>query len=133
MDNNQNKSFQFTYSAKEQEEIKAIRKKYIKTEEDKMSLLRRLDESVTQKATAFSLILGIVGTLILGSGMSMFMSDFGGILGRYSNLAMPLGIVLGIIGSILAACAFPAYNRVLKKEREKITPEILRLTDELLK
>jgi hypothetical protein len=34
---------------------------------------------------------------------------------------------------VLVALAYPLYNRVLKKQREKIAPEILRLSDELLK
>ncbi len=34
---------------------------------------------------------------------------------------------------ILIALAYPVYNRVLKKERARIAPEILRLTEELLK
>ena len=54
MDNNENRGFQYTYSAKEQAEIRNIRDKYTKTEdtEDKMERLRRLDARVTQKAQA---------------------------------------------------------------------------------
>ena len=46
---------------------------------------------------------------------------------------MIVGIGLGVIGIILACLAYPLYNRTLKKEREKIAPDILRLTDELMK
>ena len=54
-------SFNYTYSAKEQEEIKAIRKKYAVQEqtEDKMVLLRRLDAGVYSKATTVALVVGI--------------------------------------------------------------------------
>jgi len=128
-------SFQFTYSAKEQEEIKAIRKKYIPSEqvEDKMAQLRRLDASVTQKATVVSLVLGIVGALILGTGMSLAMTNIGKAVGIAGIMAMLLGILIGIIGIVLVCIAYPAYNRIIKKEREKIAPEIIRLTDELMK
>lgn len=41
--------FQYTYSAKQQEEIEAIRKKYLPPQEDKMEQLRRLDKSATKR------------------------------------------------------------------------------------
>ena len=126
-------SFNFTYSAKEQEEIKAIRKKYAAPDqtEDKMAQLRRLDAGVYSKATTAALVIGIIGTLIMGIGMSLVMTDIGAALGAAP--AMAVGIGLGIIGIILVCLAYPIYNRTLKKEREKIAPEILRLTDELMK
>ena len=131
MDNNE--GFNYTYSAKEQEEIKAIRKKYAASEEaeDKMTQLRRLDASVYSKASAAALVVGIVGALIMGIGMSLVMTDIGAVLGTF--LAMVIGIGIGVIGIVLVCLAYPIYNRTLKKEREKIAPEILRLTDELMK
>ena len=131
MENKEN--FQYTYSAKEQAEIKAIRKKYVTPAEteDKMAQLRRLDAGVTQKATSVSLAFGIVGAIIMGSGMSLIMTDIGAMLG--TALAMFFGIGLGIVGMILVSLAYPIYNRIMKKEREKIASEILRLTDELMK
>lgn len=126
-------SFRYTYSAKEQEEIKAIRKKYAAPEEieDKMAQLRGLDAGVHSKATIASLVVGIMGALIMGIGMSLIMTDIGAALGTV--LAMASGIGFGVIGMILVCLAYPFYNRTLKKERERIAPEILRLTDELMK
>ncbi len=131
MDNNE--GFNYTYSAKEQEEIKAIRKKYAASEEaeDKMTQLRRLDASVYSKASTAALAVGIVGALILGIGMSLVMTDIGAVLGTV--LAMVIGVGIGVIGIVLVCLAYPIYNRTLKKEREKIASEILRLTDELMK
>jgi len=131
MDNTE--TFQYTYSAKEQSEVEAIRKKYAPQTEDKLERLRRLDRSVTQKAQTWALSLGIVGTLILGSGMSLFMSDLGEILSLDRNGAMFIGVCVGIVGMVLVALAYPAYNRVLAKGRQRIAPEILRLTEELMK
>ena len=127
------KGFQYTYSAKEQNEINDIRKKYLPKEEDKMERLRRLDAGVTQKAQTVSLIFGVVGTLILGVGMSLIMSDLRAILGARTDLAMPLGILIGLLGGALACLAYPLYHIIIKRERKKIAPEILRLTDELMK
>ena len=130
MEKNQ-ETFTYTYSAQQQEEIKRIRKKYSAPEENKMDQLRRLDQRATQKAQRWSLVLGIVGALIMGSGMSLVMTDIGEMIGLLNSL-IP-GIVIGVIGMIPVILAYPTYNRVLKKERERIAPEILRLTDELMK
>ena len=122
--------FNFTYSAAQQQEVEDIRKKYLPKEEDKMEQLRKLHAIPTQKAQAASLAVGIIGALIMGTGMSLAMTEIGAAL---SSLAMVIGILVGIVGMVLVALAYPLYNRVLKKQREKIAPEILRLTDELMK
>lgn len=126
-------SFNYTYSAKEQEEIKAIRQKYVAPEEteDKMAQLRRLDAGVYSKATAASLVIGIIGTLFMGMGMSLVMTDIGAVFDTI--VTMIIGIGLGLIGIIFICLAYPIYNRTLKKERGKIAPQIMRLTDELIK
>ena len=135
MNNQDNQTFEYTYCAKEREEIKAIRQKYAPREqpEDKLATIRRLDAQVTEKATVVSLVLGILGALIMGSGMSLAMTDIGELLGLNATLAMLVGIAVGVAGMVLAGMAYPVYNRIVKTQREKIAPEILRLTDELLK
>lgn len=125
------KGFQYTYSAKEQNEINDIRKKYLPKEEDKMEQLRRLDASVNRKGTVVSLVIGIIGALIMGAGMSLVMTDLGAKLGMAS--VMVPGIVIGIVGMIGVCLAYPVYQAVTKHERERIAPEIIRLSDELLK
>jgi uncharacterized membrane protein YccF (DUF307 family) len=122
--------FSFTYSAQQQKEVEAIRKQYLPQETDKMEQLCKLHAIPTQKARAASLTVGIIGALIMGTGMSLAMTEIGAALG---SLAMILGIAVGLVGMVLVALAYPLYNRVLKKQREKIAPEILRLSDELLK
>ena len=126
----ENNAFEYTYSAQRQKEVEAIRKKYLPKEEDRMEDLRRLHGIPTQKAKVRSLFWGILGALILGTGMSLTMTELGSALGEF---AVVLGILVGLVGLVLVALAYPVYNRTLKKEREKIAPEILRLTDELLK
>ena len=123
--------FSFTYSAQQQKEVEAIRKKYLPQEADKMEQLRRLHAIPTQKAQAASLAVGVIGALIMGIGMSLVMTEIGAVLGTI--LSMIIGIGVGIVGIIFVCLAYPIYNRTLKKEREKIAPEILRLTDELMK
>ena len=125
-----NNSFEYTYSAQRQQEVEEIRKAYLPKEEDKMEQLRKFHRIPTQKAQSASIAVGVIGALILGTGMSLCMTELGAALG---NLAMIMGIIIGLAGMILVALAYPIYNRTLKKERVRIAPEILRMTDELLK
>lgn len=122
--------FSYTYSAENQEEIKSIRKKYLPPEENKLERLRRLDESAAGKARTWGIAAGVIGALIMGTGMSIAMTELGHLFG---SSAMIAGIVIGIPGMALVSAAYPIYMRVLKKERERIAPEIIRLADELLK
>ena len=133
--NNENNGFQYTYSAKEQAELKRIRDKYTApTEaEDKMDRLRRLDASVTNTAQAVALVFGVIGTLILGFGMSLVMTEIAESLGISGDAAMVIGIIVGIVGGILASLAYPIYNAIVKAKCKKLAPEIIRLTDELMK
>lgn len=131
--NQEKETFVYTYSAKQQEEINKIRNKYVEQKEDKMEQLRRLDASVTSKATMKSIIAGVIGALILGMGMSLIMTNLNEFLNLSKELSMILGLVLGIIGIGLVGIAYPVYTTTLKNERKRIAPEIIRLTDELTK
>ena len=124
-----NQSFEYTYSAERRQEIEAIRKKYLPKEEDKMEKLRHLHSIPTQKAQAASIAVGVIGTLVLGTGMSLCMTELGAALGQ---LAMVTGILVGIAGMALVALACPFFYHILKKERARIAPEILQLTEELM-
>ena len=129
-----NDTFNYTYSAKQQDEIKAIRSKYAPPAEaeDKLTRLRRLDAGVTQKATAFALAFGIAGVLVMGSGMSLIMTDLYLAHGLGSTAALVLGCAIGITGMGLVCAAYPLYNRIVTLQRKKLAPEIIRLTDELM-
>jgi len=133
--NRQQDGFSYTYSAREQAELKKIREKYTApTEtEDKMARLRRLDASVTRTALTVALTFGLVGVLVLGFGMSLIMTDLAEIFGLYGNTVFVLGILIGVVGCILASVAYPVYHAIVKARRKKLAPEILRLTDELMK
>lgn len=127
MDNNG--SFEYTYSAQRQQEVEAIRRAYLPKAEDNLDKLRKLHGIPTRKAQAASLSVGILGALVLGTGMSLCMTELGAGLGPF---AMAAGIVTGIVGMGLIALAYPVYRRTLRKEREKIAPEILQLADRLM-
>ena len=130
---NEKEEFSYTYSAKEQDEVRKIREKYQPQEDDKMQQLRKLDAGVTQKATMTSILIGVIGALVMGSGMSLAMTDLGEAIGLYGLAGMIIGVIVGMIGIAIVCVAYPIYCKILKKEREKAAPEILRLTEELMK
>jgi hypothetical protein len=120
---NKNERFSYTYSAQQQAEVQKIREKYLPQEEDKMEQLRRLDGSAAKPGKIAALILGIVSALVTGVGMccTMVWAD---------KLFIP-GIIIGFIGLCGMGAATPLYRYMTKKRRDKIAPEIMRLTEEL--
>jgi hypothetical protein len=134
-DNKNENGFSYSYSAREQEEIKRIRKKYAENEsgtnESNLERLRRLDASVTKKGTVASIIVGVISSILMGSGMSLIMTDIGEFLPEM--LALWIGIAVGVVGIVGVALAYPIYKAITQKERERIAPEVLRITEELLK
>ena len=97
-----------------------------------MAQLRKMDAKVSEKATIYAIIVGVIGALILGTGMSICMTDIGAAIGL-GSVSMAAGVVIGLVGMGLVGLAYPVYYRVLKKERAKIAPEILRLSEELMR
>lgn len=90
MENRDKETFSYTYSAKEQTEIQNIRKKYETTteQEDKMAQLRRLDASVSSKATTVALVVGIVGALIIWNTATRSQIQPDGECGAFSVLRL---------------------------------------------
>ena len=119
-------TFHYTYSASQQQEIKRIREKYAPPtqQEDRMERLRKLDQSVTKPGTIISLIVGIISTLIFGMGMCCILV--------WTDTLFISGVIIGVIGMIGVISAYPIYSHITKRQREKLAPEIIRLSDELM-
>lgn len=115
--------FNYTYSAPQNQEIQAIRRKYLPREESKLEELRRLDQDVQNAGITESLIVGILGCMVFGLGLCMAMKIIGS--------SMALGVVTGLIGVALMLPAYPIYRSVSGKVKAKLTPRILQLADEL--
>ena len=116
--------FEYTYSAPAQDEVKRIRAKYMPKELTKLDQLRALDAAVTKRGNAISIVHGILYSLILGLGMSCCMV--------WAGAWFVPGILIGCIGLAGVTATNPIYNRIVKQDREKIAPEILRLSEELI-
>ncbi len=115
--------FEYTYSAEQQAEIEKIKSKYLPKEDDKLTQLRKLDASVTNKATMVGILVGLVGCFMFGGGLSMVL-----VVGV--DMLLP-SLLLGIPGILAMVMAYPVYKKMIEKERERIAPQILALAEEL--
>ena len=114
--------FEYTYSALRQSEVQKIREKYLHKEVTKLDRLRALDAGVTRRGTAVSLVHGILYALVLGMSRCMV----------WAGRSFLPGIVIGCVGPAGVTATYPLYNHIVKQDREKLAPEILRLTEELV-
>ena len=115
--------FEYTYSAEQQAEIEKIRSKYLPKEDDKLTQLRKLDASVTKKGTIFGISLGVTGVLLFGIAMSLAL-----VIGE--TMIIP-SIILAVPGIAAMIGAYPVFKKITEKERMRIAPQILALTEEL--
>lgn len=120
------KEFSYSYSAAEKNAAEKIRKKYEPRNAELSTLdkIKELDKSVAKAGTAASIIIGIIGAMLFGTGMSCIMV--------WGDKLFEIGIAVGIAGMIVSAAAYPVYLAVSNKRRKEVADEILRLTDEIL-
>lgn len=113
-----------SYTPNEQDQKRAenIRRQYISREENKMEKLQALDDKVKAPGKTVGTILGVIGALIMGAGMSQIMV--------WSN--MTAGLVLSIPGLFIAAAAFPVYHMITDIRKNEYAEEIMRLSDEVI-
>ena len=121
----ENNTFSYNYSAVRNKEVESIRRKYMPHEESKLERLKKLDLRVQMAGTIESLCLGIVGALVFGIGMCFFLDVFAG--------AAWLSALFMIIGTVIMIPAYPIYRRIARKTKTELTPEILRLSEEIMK
>lgn len=117
-------SFSYTYSARQQRELEEIRRKYLPEEPDRMAQIRRMDAGVTRRGTIAAVTLGSVSCLVMGLGMCCSMV--------WASRWFVPGIVIGLIGIVGMAGAYPLFVHTTQKERKRIAPQILKLTEELI-
>ena len=125
---NQDTTFIYRYSAKENKEVQEIRQKYLPREESKFEELKRLDYTVQTSGMIESLCSGIGGALVFGLGMCLAMQVIGG-----GAFLIAVGVLLGIVGMGGMLAAYPVYRKVFDKTKQKLAPRILELTAELSK
>lgn len=119
------KVFTYRYSAAQNREVERIRRKYLPKEENKMETLRKLDLRVQSAGMTPALCVGVIGCLIFGIGMCFGLDVFVG--------ANWLAYLFGGIGVAVMIPAYPIYRHIAKKAKDELAPEILRLSEEIIK
>lgn len=112
--------------------VQKIRTQYMEKDssEKNLDLLRELDAEVKHPANVFGYVFGSISAIIMGSGMSLVMTDIGQQLG-ISN-TMPLGIVIGVVGMLMAIATYPIYKNILASRKEKYADRILELSERII-
>ena len=107
-----------------------IRAQYLEKAPSELDALRELDAKVKRPANVFAYAFGSISAIIMGTGMSLVMTDIGDILG-IANALVP-GIVIGVIGLGMALVTYPIYKRILNARKKKYGAEILKLSDKIM-
>ena len=110
-----------------------IRCQYIEEENTALDDLKRLDAVVRRSATIFGYIYGSFAAIVMGAGMSLVMTELGAEMGLRPIPSVIIGVVLGALGIAPIGLAYPVYQSLVKRGRARVAPEILRLSDELLR
>ena len=112
--------------------VQKIRTQYMKKDSSEKNLdsLRELDAEVKRPANVFGYVFGSISAIIMGSGMSLVMTDIGQQLG-ISN-TMPLGIIIGVVGMLMAIATYPIYKNILASRKEKYADRILELSEKIM-
>lgn len=111
--------------------VQKIRTQYTEKQHTELDELRALDRKVKMSADAFAYGFGAVSALTMGSGMSLIMTDIGQTIGMASP--MTPGIVIGLVGMVMAIVNYPIYNGILTRRRKKYAQQIIALSDRLTK
>ncbi len=110
--------------------VQKIRTQYTEKEHTQLDELKELDAKVKRPANVFAYVFGSISAIIMGSGMSLVMTDLGSILGMEN--AMVPGIVIGVIGMIMAIATYPIYKKMLASRRAKYADRIMELSDKIM-
>lgn len=122
-----NAEFNYTYaslSQAEKKQVENIKRQYgaASQKDGDLDELLRLDKKVKTIPKTIATIVGVVGTLVLGSGMSIVMV--------WENVVV--GSIIGAIG-VLACIVAPLLHKVIFSNlKNKYSSQIIKLSDRLL-
>lgn len=109
--------------------VQKIRTQYTEKEHTELDELKALDKKVKSPANIFAFTFGSISALVMGSGMSLVMTDIGSVVGIENTMAVGIGI--GIAGMAMILMNYPVYRRILTSRRKKYAERIIALSDEI--
>lgn len=110
--------------------VQKIRTQYTEKEHTQLDKLKELDKKVKRPANIFGYTFGSISAIVMGSGMSLVMTDIGSIIGIASPLVP--GIMIGVVGLLMAIITYPMYKKILNSRKKKYADEIIKLSDSIM-
>ena len=110
--------------------VQKIRTQYMEKEMTQLDELKALDAKVKRPINTFSYIFGSISAIIMGSGMSLVMTDIGSSIG-VENGMIP-GVVIGCVGMFLALINYPIHKKMLSSRKKKFADRIRKISDEIM-
>lgn len=104
-----------------------IASEYAPKTTSKLNALRKLDRKAKLPAEIVAYTLGIVSSLILGTGMSLAM----GVIGSNTITTMIVGIIIGLVGILGVSINYFIYKKLIAKGKLKYGSDIVRLANEI--
>ena len=110
--------------------VQQIRAQYTEKEHTQLDALKELDKKVKRPVNVFAYVFGSISAIIMGSGMSLVMTDIGQMLGMESTMVP--GIVIGVVGMLLAIINYPIYKKMLASRKNKYAAQIVELSEKIM-
>ena len=110
--------------------VQKIRTQYTEKQHTELDALKELDVKVKRPANVFAYTYGSVSAIVMGTGMSLVMTEIGAVIGL-ANAMIP-GIVIGVVGMGMALSTYPIYKKILNARKKKYAPEILKLSEKIM-
>ena len=111
--------------------VQKIRTQYTEKQHTELDALKELDAKVKRPANVFAYTYGSASAIVMGAGMSLVMTEIGELIGLAS--AMVPGIAIGVVGMGMALSTYPIYKKMLGARKKKYAPEILKLSENIMK
>ena len=111
--------------------VQKIRTQYTEKQHTELDELKALDAKVKKPAHVFAYTYGSLSAIVMGSGMSLVMTDIGTMIGLRATMVP--GIVVGVLGLGMALTTYPIYKKMLSNRKKKFAPQIMELSDRLMK
>jgi len=100
---------------------------YTEKHPTKVDELKALDKKVKNPARIFAYIFGVIGSLVLGTGMCLAMK----IIAQTTQL-MLAGIGIGLVGILMVSVNYYIYQKILNKRKKKYAEQIIEKSNEIL-
>ena len=111
--------------------VEKIRSQYTEAEFTDLDALKTLDAKVKRSANVFGYVYGSIGAIVMGSGMSLVMTDIGAKIGMTATMVP--GIVVGVVGLAMSCTTYPIYKKILSSRKKKYADRIMELSDRIMK